>query len=30
MPQELIELGGASLVLPCHGVTRQLLHWICR
>jgi two-component system chemotaxis response regulator CheB len=30
MPQELIELGGASLVLPCHGVSRQLLHWIDR
>ena len=30
MPQELIELGGASLVLPCHEVTRQLIHWIHR
>jgi two-component system chemotaxis response regulator CheB len=30
MPQELIELGGATLVLPCHGVSRQLLHWIDR
>ncbi len=30
MPQELIELGGASLVLPCHAVSRQLLHWIDR
>lgn len=28
MPHELIELGGASLVLPCHQVTRQLCHWI--
>lgn len=28
MPQELIELGGASLVLPCTEVTRQLCHWI--
>ena len=28
MPQELIELGGASLVLPCGVVTRQLCHWI--
>ncbi len=28
MPQELIELGGASLVLPCGEVTRQLCHWI--
>jgi two-component system chemotaxis response regulator CheB len=28
MPQELIELGGASLVLPCGDVTRQLCHWI--
>ena len=27
MPQELIELGGASLVLPCGDVTRQLCHW---
>ena len=30
MPQELIELGGASLVLPCGDVTRQLCHWIHR
>jgi two-component system chemotaxis response regulator CheB len=28
MPQELIELGGASLVLPCGDVARQLCHWI--
>ena len=28
MPQELIELGGASLVLPCGDVSRQLCHWI--
>lgn len=28
MPHELIELGGASLVLPCNEVTRQLCHWI--
>jgi two-component system chemotaxis response regulator CheB len=28
MPQELIEQGGASLVLPCHEVSRQLCHWI--
>jgi two-component system chemotaxis response regulator CheB len=27
MPQELIELGGATLVLPCGDVTRQLCHW---
>lgn len=30
MPQELIERGGASLVLPCGEVTRQLCHWIAR
>lgn len=28
MPNELIEQGGASLVLPCGDVTRQLCHWI--
>jgi two-component system chemotaxis response regulator CheB len=28
MPQELIVLGGASLVLPCGDVARQLCHWI--
>ncbi len=27
MPNELIELGGASVVLPCGEVSRQLLHW---
>jgi two-component system chemotaxis response regulator CheB len=30
MPQELIELGGATLVLPCGDVTRQLCHWILK
>lgn len=30
MPQELIELGGASLVLPCTDVARQLCHWAAR
>jgi two-component system chemotaxis response regulator CheB len=30
MPQELIEMGGASLVLPCGDVTRQLCHWIVK
>ena len=30
MPNELIELGGASLVLPCHGIARQLQHWMRR
>lgn len=28
MPAELIERGGASVVLPCGDVTRQLCHWI--
>lgn len=28
MPSELIERGGASVVLPCGEVTRQLRHWI--
>lgn len=28
MPQELIERGGASVVLPCGDVARQLCHWI--
>jgi len=28
MPSELIERGGASVVLPCGDVTRQLRHWI--
>jgi two-component system chemotaxis response regulator CheB len=27
MPRELIELGGASLVLPCSEVPRQLVAW---
>ena len=27
MPQELIERNGASVVLPCHDVARQLCHW---
>ncbi|MFN7723572.1 MAG: chemotaxis-specific protein-glutamate methyltransferase CheB [Rubrivivax sp.] len=27
MPNELIEMGGASVVLPCGEVSRQLLHW---
>jgi len=30
MPQELIALGGASLVLPCGDMTRQLCHWIVK
>lgn len=30
MPAELIELGGATLVLPCHDVARQLNHWLLR
>ena len=30
MPNELIERGGASLVLPCGEVTRQLCHWISK
>jgi two-component system chemotaxis response regulator CheB len=28
MPQELIELGGATVVLPCGDVSRQLCQWI--
>lgn len=28
MPMELIERGGASVVLPCHRVTEQLLKWV--
>jgi two-component system chemotaxis response regulator CheB len=28
MPRELIELGGASMVLPCDAVARQLCGWI--
>ncbi|MEK8086309.1 chemotaxis-specific protein-glutamate methyltransferase CheB [Aquabacterium sp. A3] len=30
MPQELIEAGGASVVLPCHQIARQLLGWLHR
>lgn len=30
MPQELIEAGGASVVLPCHHIARQLLGWLHR
>ncbi|OYU98770.1 MAG: chemotaxis response regulator protein-glutamate methylesterase [Burkholderiales bacterium PBB5] len=30
MPAELIERGGASLVLPCTDVSRQLCHWILK
>jgi two-component system chemotaxis response regulator CheB len=28
MPHELIELGGASLVLPCNNIALQLRHWM--
>ncbi|MBA2723584.1 MAG: chemotaxis-specific protein-glutamate methyltransferase CheB [Methylibium sp.] len=28
MPHELIELGGASLVLPCHAMAAQLRSWL--
>lgn len=28
MPAELIERGGASVVLPCQDVARQLNHWL--
>jgi two-component system, chemotaxis family, protein-glutamate methylesterase/glutaminase len=28
MPAELIEMGGATLVLPCNDVARQLCRWI--
>jgi len=28
MPHELIELGGASLVLPCNTIAAQLRHWL--
>jgi len=28
MPHELIELGGASLVLPCNNIATQLRHWL--
>jgi two-component system chemotaxis response regulator CheB len=27
MPQELIELGGASVVLPLQDIARQVVHW---
>lgn len=27
MPQELIQAGGASVVLPCHHIARQLCAW---
>ena len=30
MPQELISKGGASIVLPCHHIARQLLGWLHR
>jgi len=30
MPAELIELGGATVVLPCNDVTRQLCGWIAK
>lgn len=30
MPSELIQRGGASLVLPSHEVARQLRHWVQR
>ena len=28
MPQELIQMQGASLVLPCHGIAAQLRAWL--
>jgi two-component system chemotaxis response regulator CheB len=28
MPQELIERGGATVVLPCHDIARQLKSWL--
>ena len=28
MPQELINAGGASLVMPCTDVAKQLCHWV--
>lgn len=28
MPQELIQKGGATLVLPSHGIARQLIGWL--
>ncbi len=30
MPQELIERGGASMVLPCTGIAAQLRAWLTR
>lgn len=30
MPQELINMGGASIVLPCHQIAKQLLGWLHR
>jgi two-component system chemotaxis response regulator CheB len=30
MPHELIEMGGASLVLPCSGIAAQLRAWLPR
>lgn len=30
MPQELIQRGGATVVLPCHQVARQLIGWLHR
>jgi two-component system chemotaxis response regulator CheB len=30
MPQELIALGGASVVLPCDEIARQISHWAGR
>ncbi len=30
MPQELIAMGGASVVLPCHEIGRQLKGWLLR
>ena len=30
MPQELIQRGGATVVLPCHQIARQLIGWLHR
>lgn len=30
MPNELIQKGGASAVLPCHDIARQLMGWLHR
>lgn len=30
MPQELIQKGGASVVLPCHDIANQLIGWLNR